>query len=348
MPTRWNRRVSLAQVAERAGVSTMTASYAYNRPERVSAASRERVFASAKELGYVGPDPSARSLRRGKAGALGVVLGEHLTYAFEDPQAAAFLAGVAEVCAAAGNGMMILPVADSTEDVSRILASAVDGFVVWTTFDDSPVVQAALATRRPVVVHGGPATDGAMLVSIDNRAAARAVGRVVFAHATHPSVLSFPMTGKREAYIAAGPEPEHATFPVTRDRLLGYRDAVEDLGLDWSGVRVAICATNSAVEAKTQTDQLVSGGAVDAIAAMGDELAMGVLRSLHDQRMRVPDDVAVSGWDDAQAAQENDITSVAQSMRDQGAACARAALTGEQRDFHDAWRVVRRRSTRPT
>lgn len=326
----------------------MTASYAYNRPERVSAASRERVFAAARELAYPGPDPSARSLRRGKAGALGVVLGEHLTYAFEDPQAAAFLAGVAQVCAEAGDGMMILPVADSTGDASRVSAAAVDGFVIWTTFDDSPVIPAALATGRPVVVHGGPATEGAMLVGIDNRAAARAVGRVVFAHATHPCVMSFPVTGERETYIAIGPEPEQATFPVTRDRLLGFRDAVEDLGLDWTGVRVAICATNSAVEARNLTDRLLEGGAVDAVAAMGDELAVGVLGSVHGRGLQVPDDVAVSGCDDARAALENDLTTVAQSMREQGAGCARAALTGERRDYRDAWRVVHRGSTRPT
>lgn len=326
----------------------MTASYAFGRPQRVSAAARQRVLAAAEELGYAGPDPAARALRRGKAGALGVVLGEHLTYAFDDPQAAAFLAGVAEVCAEVGDGMMILPVAGSAEDASRVRVAAVDGFVIWTTFDDSPVVRAALATGRPVVVHGGPATDGAVLVGIDNRAAARAVGRVVFAHASRPSILSFPMTSKRETYIAMGPDPEHATFPVTRDRLLGYRDAVEELGLDWSGVGVALCATNSTVEAESLTDQLVSDGAVDAIAAMSDELARGVRRSLIGHGLAVPDDVAISGWDDAQVAWDNDITTVAQSLREQGRACARAALTGERRNFLDAWHLVHRGSTRPT
>jgi len=325
----------------------MTASYAYNRPERVSAASRERVFASAKELGYAGPDPAARSLRRGIAGALGVVLGEHLTYAFEDPQATAFLAGVAEVCAEAGDGMMILPVANSTEDVPHMTAAAVDGFILWTTVDHSPIVNAALATGRPVVIHGGPATEGAMLVGIDSRAAARAVGRAVFARAEHPSVLSFPLTDERRAHIATGPEPEQATFPVTRDRLLGYRDAAEELGLDWSGVRVAICATNNALEARAQTDELLAIADVDAIAAMSDELAFGALESLHEHAKRVPDDVALSGWDDGHRAVANDVTSVAQSMRDQGSACARAALTGERREFHDAWRIVRRGSTHP-
>lgn len=338
--------MTLVQVAERAGVSTMTASYTYSRPQRVSAASRERVIAAARELGYGGPDPSARSLRRGRAGALGVVLGEHLTYAFQDPQATAFLAGVAEVCAEVGDGMMILPVTGSAEDVSRIGAAAVDGFVIWTTVDDSPVVAAALATGRPVVVHGGPAVPAATVIGIDNRAAGRAVGRVVFAHARHPSVLSFPMTAEREDGVTIGPDPEQATFPVTRDRLLGYRDAIEDLGLEWARVRVATCATNDAGEATTQTNRLLRGEPVDAIAAMSDELARGALTSLYEKGVRVPEDVAVSGWDDAHAARENDLTSVAQSLRDQGAACARAALDEEPRDFSDDWRVVTRGSTR--
>jgi DNA-binding LacI/PurR family transcriptional regulator len=155
-----SRRVTLAQVAERAGVSTMTASYTFSRPERVSAASREKVLAAARALGFTAPDPSARSLRGGRAGALGVVLGEHLTYAFDDPQATAFMAGVAEVCAELGQAMTILPVTDATTDVARISAAAVDGYVLWTTEDGAPVLDAAVGTGRPVVVHSGPAVAG--------------------------------------------------------------------------------------------------------------------------------------------------------------------------------------------
>src|SRR5579875_3084071 len=103
------RRVTLADVAAQAGVSVMTASYAFNRPERVSESARAKVAAAAGALGYVGPDPNARSLRRQSTGALGVVLGEHLSYAFDDPQAAAFLAGIADVCAERGTALTILP-----------------------------------------------------------------------------------------------------------------------------------------------------------------------------------------------------------------------------------------------
>ena len=101
----------MRQVAEAAGVSPMTVSYVYSRPERVSAAARASVRAAAERLGYPGPHPGARSLRRGRAGSVGVVLGERLTYAFDDPQAARFLAGVAEVCAVDGVGLTLVPTA---------------------------------------------------------------------------------------------------------------------------------------------------------------------------------------------------------------------------------------------
>src|SRR4030088_677667 len=89
------RRPTMADVARTAGGSVMTVSYAHAQPDRVSAGARAKVRAAAEQLGYPGPHPGARSLRRGRAGTLGVVLGEQLTYAFEDPQAARFLAGVA-------------------------------------------------------------------------------------------------------------------------------------------------------------------------------------------------------------------------------------------------------------
>ena len=339
-------RVTLAQVAERAGVSTMTASYTFSRPERVSDASREKVLVAAKVLGYAGPDPSARSLRRGKAGALGVVFGEHLTYAFDDPQATAFLAGVAEVCAEQGQAMTILPVTDATADAGRISAAAVDGYVLWTTEDGAPVVDAVIATGRPVVVHSGPAAPGARVVGIDNRAAARAIGRLLFAGAAAPAVLSFPFTGDRAAGVLAGPDPHEATFPVTRNRLLGFRDAATDVGIDWADVLVAVCSTNDAREARTMTTDLISQARPpDAIAAMSDELAAGALRALDAAGRHVPAEVALTGWDDADAARTLGITTVAQSMREQGAACARQVLTGSDTDFSDQWQIIERAST---
>ncbi len=341
------RRATLAQVAERAGVSPMTASYAFNRPGRVSAASRAKVRAAADELGYAGPDPRARSLRRGSSRTLGVVLGEHLPYAFEDPQAAVFLAGVAEVCAGVGHGMTILPLTGAEDDVARIRDAAVDGFVVWTTTDDDPVLEAISSTRLPAVVHSGPSVEGMALVGIDNAAAAREVGLLAFAGSRRPAVLSFPLDKRREAGTRTGLDVGSVLFPVTRERLDGYRSAAADLGFAWDEVQVVVCSRNDTREAeRLALDWLGGDDRPDAVAAMGDEVAAGVLRAAATLGARVPEDVAVTGWDDSARAARLDLTTVAQSMRDQGSRCARAALGLDVGDERDGWHVVRRGSTR--
>src|ERR687886_2701866 len=149
-------RPTMRDVARVAGVSPMTVSYTYSQPERVSAEAAARVRAAARELGYPGPHPAARSLRRGRVGTLGVVLGERLSYAFDDPQAARFLAGVSDVCAAEGVGMTLVPITGAPSDVDRVAQAVVDGFVVWPTGDDDPVLDAVADTGLPAVVQAGP------------------------------------------------------------------------------------------------------------------------------------------------------------------------------------------------
>lgn len=343
------KRVTLADVADRAGVSVMTASYTYSRPTRVSERTRDRVLAAAGELGYAGPDPSARSLRRGSTLAVGVVLGEHLTYAFDDPGAASFLGGVAEVCAAAGFGMTILPVTGAADDVSRVTDAAVDGFIVWTTSDDDPVLAAVRATRRPAVVHGGPEQEGLRLVGIDNLAAARAIGDVAFAGARRPAVLSQPLSRERASSTIRGADldVDGVLFPVTRARLAGLRQAADEAGVGWEDVVVAVCGRNEADDAERMAAELLAAATPpDAIAAMSDQLAAGVVRAASAAGVSIPDELAVTGWDDLRTAAQLGLTTVAQSLREQGAACARAALGQEPTSMADAWSVVRRSSTR--
>ena len=320
----------------------MTASYTYNRPSRVSDQMRNRVLAAAAHLGYAGPDPSARSLRRGSTRTLGVVFGEHLSYAFEDPGATAFLAGVAEVCTDHGYGMTILPVTGGINDVPRITDAAVDGFIVWNTFDDDPVLAAVQARKRPAVVHSGPTVNGLDLVTIDNRAAAQAVGAHAFAGATRPAIVSTPLSPQRVSSILTGSGIADVEFSIVRDRLQGFRRAAEEGGFDWNDVIVAVCSRNDATEAEhIATRLLTSPFPPDAIAAMTDEQAAGVIRAARTLGRLIPDQLAVTGWDDAAVARQLGLTTVAQSLRDQGAACAHAAL-GQQFARHTtSWRVVR-------
>jgi DNA-binding LacI/PurR family transcriptional regulator len=342
-----SKRVTLAQVAKLAGVSVMTASYTYNRPNRVSDQARSRVLAAAAELGYAGPDPSARSLRRGSTRTLGVVMGEHLSYAFDDPGAVSFLAGIAEVCADHGYGMTILPITGAAEDVPRITQAAVDGFIVWTTSDDDPILEAVKAMKRPAVVHGGPAVRGLDLVSIDNQAAAYAVGTIAFTGAKRPAVISQPLSRNRVSTIMSGANITDVSFPVTRDRLKGYRQAAEAAGIAWRHVLVAVCARNDTAEAEQiAATLLASAEPPDAIAAMSDQQAAGVVRAARAAGRVIPQDVALTGWDDAAVAAGLGLTTVAQSLREQGAACALAALGQQPNSYTASWSIVHRGSTR--
>ena len=337
----------MSQVAARAGVSVMTVSYTYNRADRVSAESRDKVLQAAAELGYAGPDPAARSLRCGSTRTLGVILGEHLTYAFDNPQAVTFLAGIAEVCADRGYGMLIVPIAGTAEDSLRVSEAAVDAFIIWTTTDDDPVLDAVSGRGRTAIIHGGPARTGFEIVSIDNRAAAFAMGMKTFAGARRPAILSFPLDSSRETVLAAGVDPDTVRFPVTRQRLLGYRDAIEALGLDWNDVVVGATATNNEGEARSLAERMFAlEHSVDAIAAMSDEQALGVLDAAAIAQLAIPETLSVSGWDDSKAAALHQLSSVAQDLRAQGALAARLALGEHAEPAPDEWSLVVRASTR--
>lgn len=340
-------RITLSEVARKAGVSVMTASYTYSTPSRVSAASRKKVLAAAELLGYPGPDPSARSLRRGTSGALGVVLGESLPYAFEDPQATRFLAGIADVCARHGLAMTILPTNGSTEDAQRIRAAAADGFVVWTTTDDDPVLDALAMTGRPVSIHGGPLRKDFGLIGIDDRAAARAVAEEGLRQSKQPAIVSFPFSKLRAEALTPGLDPAEATFPVTRNRLLGFQDAITAAGFHWSRIPVATCSTNSAAESARAAERLLSAGdRPDVILTMSDEQAGGVLDAAAQAGIEIPADLAITGWDGSDSGQDRGLTTIEQDLRQQGAACAESVITGNRILQSQPWRLLVGQTTR--
>jgi DNA-binding LacI/PurR family transcriptional regulator len=271
-----------------------------------------------------------------------------LSYAFDDPQAARFLAGVADVCAAEGVGLTLIPITGASSDAQRVAQAAVDGFVVWTTSDDDPVLDAVADTGLPAVVHAGPETREMPVIGIDDRAAAAAIGQLAFAGARRPLVLGFPLDRDRTRQLLAGDDLVEVRFPVTRHRWEGFRDAWTHAGRPAADLRLAVCPVNHITEGETFALELLRGDdPPDAIVAMSDELALGALRAAASAGLRVPGDLVLTGWDDSDAAASAGLTTLAQSLRDQGAHCARAALgrPGGASARHE-WRVVARATTR--
>ncbi|GGF96774.1 LacI family transcriptional regulator [Rhodococcoides trifolii] len=336
--------VTMAEVAKAAGVSLMSVSYAFGQPDRVSDATRLKVREAAERLGYTGPHRGAQSLRRGTTNNLGVVLTEKLSYAFDDAQARQYLSGIADACLDTDTGLVLLPNARIGRDVERIRDAHVDGFVLWTTVSDDPVLDAVVGTGKPVCIQGGPRHPGTAFVGIDDVRAAIDIATLGLVGSTRPAVLSFPMDHRRAAGVVHGPDPDDATFPVTRHRLAGYRQAVTAAGLSWDETPVAFVPSNIRDHGAAAARNIL--GATDALLAMSDELAFGASDVAAEMSLHIPDDFSLTGWDDSAAAATAGLTTVAQSLYDQGRAAARFVL-GQSTTIDEAtFRVVVRSSTR--
>lgn len=323
----------------------MTVSYTFNNPARVAEATRARVLEAAARLGYR-PDATGRALRSGRAKQLGVVVGEHLSYIFDDPQAAQFLAGIADICVREDLGLVLIPTRGDASDVDRVLSAAVDGYVLWTTAADDPVLAAVAGSGRPAAIQGGPAYPGLMCIGPDDREGAAAVAAATPLQGATPVIISFPLDRGRTGGVIQGADlPVDLTdtravpFPVTGARLAGYRDALTRAGHEWDDVRVAVVERNKrefGADAVIAVLETMDHSGPVVVLGMSDELALGAHSALDPARR----DVTFSGWDGTREATLAGIWSVAASLREQGRACALAALTGKLADHHVPWSLV--------
>jgi DNA-binding LacI/PurR family transcriptional regulator len=350
----------MTDVAREAGVSVMTVSYVFSRPQRVSPGIRELVVLAARRLNYHGPDPAARSLARGRSNSVGVVVGEGLTYAFDDLESTRFLVGVAAVCVEYQQNMVLIPAAGDIGDVSRVREAAVDSYILWTGVRDGPVLDAVIATGKPVAIQGpppgslrpgpgqtaGPGNRQIGVVTADDLSAASAVTSVTFAGARAPAVVSFALNPESSPRIVRGPSVSKVAFASARERLRGIQQQCRRMRVPWSDVRVAVVARNNRQDARALLEELVDDPSPpDAILAMSDELALGVLELIDQRGWRVPGDVTVSGWDDSPAAAHHDLTSVHQSLEEQGTLCALFVLGREGQRETPTWQLIERGST---
>ena len=125
-------RVTLRTVARLVGVSPMTVSNAFSRPDQLSASLREKILAAATELGYAGPDPAARTLARGSTGTVGILFHGMPRHALSDGLAALFLAVVAE--ALGRGGLALDPAAQprARPEVQPVRDVAMDGAIIYS------------------------------------------------------------------------------------------------------------------------------------------------------------------------------------------------------------------------
>jgi DNA-binding LacI/PurR family transcriptional regulator len=351
--------VTLTTVARAVGVSPTTVSNAYNRPHKLTPALRERILEAARDLGYPGPNPAARSLRRGRAGSVGLLFGETLTYVFQDPVAVEFLRGLAEGTARHNTVLQLIAALDADEQegaASLVTNAIVDGLVVWTLPERHPLLRLARERNIPLVIHGSPRLDGVPFVGIDDRAAAQAAAEHVL-QLGHRSlaVISQPFGPSRRARHRDPAKIGRPSYRVTRERLAGYQAAANAATPQPAALGVYEVAVNSRDDGhRAALAVLQATPRPTAVLAMSDQLAIGALAAARELNLRVPDDVSVLGWDDSPSARASDpaLTTVRQSLHDQGRTCARLLITATRGELaaddlvHLApWQLITRDST---
>jgi DNA-binding LacI/PurR family transcriptional regulator len=246
--------------------------------------------------------------------------------------------------------------ADAQEGASLLANAIVDGLVVWTLPERHPLLRLARERNIPLVIHGSPRLDGVPFVGIDDRAAAQAAAEHLL-QLGHRSlaVVSQPFGPSRRARHRDPAKTGRPRYRVTRERLAGYQAAANAATPQPAALDIYEVAVNSRDEGHRAALALLQATPrPTAVLAMSDELAIGVLAAARELDLRVPHDVSVVGWDDLPSARASDpaLTTVSQSLHDQGRTCARLLITATRGEIaaddlvHLApWQLITRDST---
>lgn len=288
----------MRDVAERAGVAPSTASLVFSGRGPVAASTAARVRSAAAELGYVGPDPRAASLRRGRAGAVGVLVEGRLLQAFRDPFAVAVLDGLAQELDAVPTGMLLVaqPFDEPERAMEVVSGLAIDALVFSMCGPaESPLVDHLAARGIPMVGTGAPLDDRVRQVLIDEAGsqgeAVRHLRSLDHGRIAH---VTMPMRPVTDGGPLLPSDLDGADYVDSRDRARGFLEAA---GRRASMVEAVTPDVEGGIAAARLLLDVPAADRPTAIAAQSDLLAAGVIQAAAGLGLRVPEDLSVTGFD---------------------------------------------------
>lgn len=275
-------RHRLKDVAERAGVSVKTVSNVVNGYVHVRPDTRARVEEAIAELNYR-PNLSARHLRKGRTGVIALAVPE-----LDIPYFAELARYVVNAAAAYGWTVLIDQTGGRREQ-ERVVASGITDHLI-----DGLIFSPLALTAEDLA-----GLDGAPMVLLGERVEHGPADRVVIDNVTAAREITAHLIQLGRRRIAAIGSQRTDEGASARLRLAGYADALRAAGLDYDEALVApASAWHRADGAAAMQGLLTSGVRPDAVFCFNDTLALGALRALHEAGLRVPEDVAVVGFDD--------------------------------------------------
>ena len=312
--------VTLQTIADHVGVSRMTVSNAFSRPDQLSAELRDRVLAAATELGYVGPDPRARALKRGNTGAVGVLLTKSLAYAFTDDVAMRFFGAIAEEVTSQGLALTLLS-ADETGTHVPARDVGMDGALVYSCDPTSPALGWLLKRQLPLVYVDQAEQTDIPSVNVDDYRGAQAAARHLLdlGHRKVGLLYSAP-----EPEIAIDQAPDPSLLPhAVRQRYLGWKNELDKAGATARTAAVPMGGREQHYEAARQLLSL--GERPTAVLCFSDVMAAEAIRAAHDLQLQIPEDLSVVGFDDSPVAMQlrPTLTTVKQDFAEKGRLAAK-------------------------
>ena len=274
--------VRLQDVADLAGVSMKTVSNVVRGYEHVSAATRERVQKAIDELGYR-PNMMGRRLATGRTGLLALAF-SNVTV----PYFAELSRAISAAAGALGYRVLLEETDGTLEGERAVIASSEAGMVDGILFQPSVMSSVEISRHRgdlPIVILGeGAAPLPVDRIMIDNVAAAQAATRHLLA------------LGRRHIGFAGHEIGQLSATSI--QRMMGYQQALEEYGIRPDPQLLFPSAEISPSGAVHGVGTALDAGhSVDGLVCRDDLAAIGALRALHERGIRVPEDVAVTGWD---------------------------------------------------
>jgi LacI family repressor for deo operon, udp, cdd, tsx, nupC, and nupG len=302
---------SIEDVAKLAGVSIATVSRSLRGLPDVAAATRDKVLAAARELDYVA-SPFAARLASGRSSTLGVVVPFVHRWFFAE-----VLGAIESVLSEAGYDLLLHNLGDS-EGRERFFSvlpvrKRVDAVVVVSLALTDDEVEALKTLQLPVGILGAH-HPGMFSVRIDDVASAKM------------AVDHLLGLGHRRIALIGGDTNDPMRFTPPHHRLTGYREALDAAGADRdeSLERLGYFTLDGGEAA--MVDLLALSERPTAVFAESDEMAYGAIRAIRRAGLRVPNDIAVIGFDDHATAELLDLTTIRQPVAEQGVVLARALL----------------------
>jgi alanine racemase len=306
-------KVTIKDIAKKAGVSTTSVSFAFNNPNQLGEKTVQKILEVADELGYL-PDPIARSMTSGKTGTLGLLVPQPLPETLSNPFLFDFMEGIGETCTADGYNLMLIPPLKGS--IRRAIEfAAVDGFITLGLESEKSTIVLIRQRGVPFVTVDSDPVDGVPAVNVDDMGGAESVMRYILE------------SGHREIAIVgirSGKEGHYQDYVGTlQKRFLGYEKALKDFGLEFNSPGIRI------IESESTT---LNGGKLifkkiknlrprpTAVVSMSDIISLGFIEQAKHNGIAVPNDISITGFDDIPMARliSPSLTTVSQPIREKG------------------------------